>query len=217
MGFNLDFAFGSLELKNSIFLHLPRTGGSWVNHCLQNISHKIDPKNKIRLGHVPYYKLSKDQRKKFCFSFIRHPFDWYASCYNFSNNISKTKAFKHLSRVHLPFEIFRRLEYHEGTKADALTQYLMQTGFGIYHQSLDFFGLDYEIDFIGKYENLTEDLITALEMAGEDFDKEYIISASQYNPQKTKAPKIKFSDETKDLMYKFDRKIFDRFGYEWEK
>lgn len=199
MGFkleDLDFAFGSLELKNSIFLHLPRTGGSWVNHCLQSISHKIDPKNKIRFGHVPYYRLSEDQRKKFCFSFIRHPFDWYASCYHFSHNISKI---------------------HKGKKPNAFAHYLMQSGFGIYHQSLDFFGIDYEIDFIGKYENLMEDLITALEMAGEDFDKEYIISISQYNPQKTKATQINFSDKTKELIYKFDRKIFDRFGYEWKR
>lgn len=194
---HLDFSFGSLELKNCIFLHLPRTGGSWINYCLQNVSHKIDPKNKIRCGHVPYYSLSESQRKKFCFSFIRHPFDWYASCYHFSHNISKI---------------------YKGKKSpDEVAIHLMESGFGIYHQSLDFFGVDYEIDFIGKYENLTEDLITALEMAGEDFDKEYIMSVSDYIPQKTKAAKIEFSDKTKDTIHKFDRKIFDRFGYEWEK
>ena len=193
---DLEFPFGSLELKNSIFLHFPRTGGSWVNHCLQDISNKIDPDNETRFGHVPYYSLSESQINKFCFSFIRHPFDWYASIYHYAHNISKE---------------------HEGTKPDAFVHYFIQMGFGIYHQSLDFFGLDYEINFIGKYENLTEDLIVALEMAGEDFDKEYIRSVSCYNPQETKARKINFSNKTKKLIYKFDRKIFDRFEYRWTK
>jgi|TARA_R110000803_G_scaffold157124_1_gene221575 hypothetical protein len=186
----IETTFGSLELQKSLFFHLPRTGGSWINLALKDISVPIDPLKKVRYGHVPFYHCSN--HKKFSFSFIRNPFDWYKSLYSFFTNYNM------FSR---PCEI------------NVFVQDFILKGFGLYHNTLDFFGNDYEIDFIGKYENLTSDLIKAMTLAGEVFDKETILNLSQTVVGGYPKCEDRLNDTTKDLIYKFDKKVFDTFGY----
>ena len=128
---------------NTIFFHLPRTGGTWVTRSLeeafgeQAIKLNVDagwplPENGI---HVPPTRIVSPE--KFTFTFVRHPWDWYVSFF----------------QLGLP---------EEKTWGEFVDNYL-----GKYTELVKQFE---QVDFVGTTENLYFDLCNALELAGEDFD-----------------------------------------------
>jgi len=94
--------FFSNEDKKFIFIHIPKTGGTSVKKIL---SDKINICGfKINGELVKYNKnthigINKEQFEKykdyFKFVFVRHPYDWIKSYYNFHSN--KSKFYKNLT------------------------------------------------------------------------------------------------------------------------
>ena len=81
----------AIYLKNSVFLHIPKTGGTWVRLRLQEaglikrISHGNDfePGFGVNSIHnIPIYD-KEFQNKKTRFCFVRNPYTWYKSYYGY--------------------------------------------------------------------------------------------------------------------------------------
>lgn len=164
--------------------------------CLEYTSipfEEIDPSNEIRGGHTGYYY---KWQPGFSFSFIRNPFDWYKSLFKF--NIGTNV----------------RPEW-ERQDIDKFVRESVATGHSLTELARYFFGHNYEVSFIGKYENLTEDFIDALNFAVElnvEEDKIREYSGRVYNS----THKIEIEDytvETKNLIHSVDSYIFRRFKY----
>jgi len=82
-----------LITKNSIYLHLPKTGGTWVNHVLTPIA--IEQ----RSHHIPTDVVEHDN----VFCFVRNPWDWYVTLYQFFHHGSSSFNGEHnffLSETH---------------------------------------------------------------------------------------------------------------------
>lgn len=80
---------------------------------------------------------------------------------------------------------------------------------------------DIKMNFIGKTENLYPDLFIALKNAGETFDEKQfhnLVKESDTRESLTKwSNKQEYnreiSDKSKDIIYRSERWVFDKFGY----
>ncbi len=86
---------------------------------------------------------------------------------------------------------------------------------GIYSRSLhEFVGPpDQPIEFIGKYENLVEDLVTALQLAGEQFDPAAIRNLPPYNVSDKKSFPAAFTPALEAHVLAAEAEAVSRFRY----
>lgn len=69
---------------DACFLHIPKTGGKWVEQALRAAGISTKPANAIPLVHQRHaarFQLQDTYRYYFCF--VRHPAEWYASWWKF--------------------------------------------------------------------------------------------------------------------------------------
>lgn len=147
-------------LKNSIFYDVPKTGGSWVSEGLMAYN---DATFVYGTSHEPPDPNDKEiYNKRFTFTFIRHPVDWYKSYYA-SRVQAKTEEPNN-------FDDFLKRMF-SGRKT-----------FGVEWTSLtDYLKPFMKCDFVGTTENLGEDLIMALKMGGEAADKGNLLNRPWVN------------------------------------
>lgn len=139
---------------------------------------------------------------KFSFCFIRNPLDWFKSYWSFrmrngwhtkTHQIDQTCSSmdfnEFISRVleKMPGYCTRFFESYIGTKEKPL------------------------VSFVGRQENLTKDLISALNQAGEKFDKEAILKAPPVNCRGPYKPE--YDKDLKNEVIQTEIKFMRRFGY----
>ena len=154
----------SLLLRNSVFLHIPKTGGTWVKAALKRAG--------LIVGvHTNYHGTIEDMKEEPeaqglpMFAFVRRPDTWLASYWGY--RMATWKFNRDFDQVvfDTSFEKFVwncSLFVPQGLAFQHFQHYI---GEG-----------DSRIQHIGRIENLTEDLITILQETGEDFDPEVIRS-----------------------------------------
>jgi hypothetical protein len=150
----------SYFLPNSVFLHIPKTGGSWVKRVIQRAN--LDKKREDGAWHsvqiVP---------GKFTFAFVRHPATWYQSVWAYSWKEQHWHGHHQALRVAKDRDFSRFIE-------KIISRF-----------PKGFLGKFYEkwtqhCNFIGKYENMVEDTIKALKLAGEEFDENMVRDMESY-------------------------------------
>ena len=139
------------EYPNSIFYHLPKTGGTWVSNIFKEAGVKgrriivqNDSDTHYLMEHTPPVP-----RDKFSFTIWRNPTDWHIS------------LFTHLQKVNWAF--LKQL------KADTFIEYLEKCKEhypeGLAYRYMQDFK---DVDLILRTENLTEDILPILEREGID-------------------------------------------------
>lgn len=189
-----------LILPRSCFLHVPKTGGSWGKKAVEAAG--IDCLQFSPGGNQHARRCECPCPEKFMFAFVRHPLGFYRSYWQYK----MTCGWDPHNAID---ESCRSDDFHTFVTA-VLT--LMP---GIYGRSLqDFVGsAGNPINFIGKYENLVEDLITALLLAEEQFDAAAIRAIPPFNvSNKTDFPGI-FTPELEAAVLHSEASMIIRFGY----
>lgn len=169
----------AIILPKSIFFHVPKTGGTWVTVVLKDIfkdryqDYKPSPKHELnlRFEHITP-KDSEDRifKDRKSFGFVRNPIDWYTSFwkYRMKNNWDNNFVLDRECRS-TNLEIFVRNcldKYPEGFVSTLFKEFTE------------------DLDFVGKQENLKNDLLRFLEQSGEDIstkDKEVIEKTGKIN------------------------------------
>ena len=136
--------------KKSLFFHIPKTGGNWVRSALRA---SCDVQLELQ-DHTFPMRVTSDYYK---FCFVRHPLTWYKSFFNYRNS----RKWQSVKRMELDnyscgdFNVFikRVCKYTNGFLTSLFKKYTQ------------------DVDFVGKQENLVDDLVTALKSAGETFDE----------------------------------------------
>jgi hypothetical protein len=154
----------ALRTERLLFLHVPKTGGSYVAGALEGIlgaravdfSASDDPRE--RRGHAALRSFAGDEL--FTLAFIRHPLSWYRSFWSY--------------RMRRGWRMDHPLD--RAARSEDFNEFVT----GVTERMPGYLGLLFgefigpptqPIDFVGRYERLTDDLCTALRQAGETFDE----------------------------------------------
>lgn len=154
-----------LTKSNSIFLHIPKTGGTWFRHAIKasGVEHIETP---YQHGAVPlllrHSMTKEDLANRRIFTIVRHPVTWYQSRWCF--------------RVQYGWHAEHPLDMACAsndfpTFVDNVLKF-KPTGWvnWIYSQYNDHPAK--QVDFVARTENLIEDCVRILKELGEEFDEE---------------------------------------------
>ena len=181
-------------LPNSVFYHIPKTGGGWIREVFRNacLVHK-------QFGEVHATPLTAPVPEgRFSFTFVRHPCSllqsyWvYCMLGGWPKEIDNFQEFMWRSLEVNPGRVSRVYRYFVGENQD-------------------------QVDFIGRQESLTEDLIVALHLAGEDFEEEYVRDVPLINTGACMlewAYECRYTPELRRAVVESEKWAMEKFGYE---
>lgn len=231
----------ALILKDgSIFVHIPKTGGNWVTKVLysQNLvlasfgSHKHvdiphlftgvgESTRKVasrRLRNIPaQVRLMLDCQlhgKPFIFSFVRHPLTWYESW------------FKYMNQAKLGWREYGNMyslrDWHpcsalNGVGSTVFNEFIENVVSrypGFVTQMFDGYTVPGLVDYVGRQENLREDLIAVLAQRGLEFDPDAIRGTKNHG---VSAPPASLSTtwdpDLREQILKLEYASLVRYGY----
>jgi hypothetical protein len=199
-----------LLLPKSIFFHIPKTGGSYVTNALKRAFTKsykgVGSEKKhslnLRREHTPPSGVDKDLKNgRFLFAFVRDPKTWYQSMW----------AYRSYGGWDNPLFVLDT-ECKADTFDEFVNKVLERFPDGVMSRMVKEF--EEEMDFIGRQEHLTKDLIKALHLAGEDFEEHLILSTSPTNKMRPEyKDKIKYGWGTLKKLRKAEGWMYETFGY----
>lgn len=141
-----------------LFLHLPKTGGTWATSAMLAAGVPV-----LQPRSLPFHaNLAQTiaYRDRFSFAFVRHPLEFWRSYWAFRLRDGWDLDNQIDAQAHSPdFNVFvSRLAEHQPGAASALYEQFVGRRPG-------------DVDFVGRFERLVDDLVAALRLAGEPFDE----------------------------------------------
>jgi len=184
------------------FLHMPKTGGRWAMAAMLAAGVPA-----VRPEGVPGHANldeARDYADRFTFAFVRHPLDFWRSYWAFrmrdgwdpKSNIDQQAASP-------DFETFvnRVIERFPGAAGAVYETYVGPLG--------------NEIDFIGRFDHLADDLVAALRLAGEEFDEPALRACPPVNASDYALLPASYRPDTAERLADCERAAIERF-YFWD-
>lgn len=216
-------------LAKSIFVHIPKTGGTWVSDALRKCELEVIPQAKFTY-HITIQEISRSIKKdKQAFVFIRNPVTWYQSRWSDPH-----------CRWYQYFYVLKKASTEKRPKPNKWTR-CTQILYSINGKTIDEFDnfnlwlenllskrptwlIDYyklfigdkfnRIKNIGYYENIEEDLIKILSKIGEDFDPNVIRNITPRNMSHQGLKKLRlYTEENLKKVLKHSQSFMEHFGY----
>jgi len=221
----------AIILKNgSVFLHIPKTGGRWVGGVLYE-SGLVDYRLKPRHLDVPHYLQanhtqkslwrkfqdrlpgSKNKTPPVIFTFVRNPFKWYESWFKFMSR--DDQQWRHWGGPNSKFE-WHPVAALNGLGDTCFNQFVEN----VHQQQPGFVSHMYEqytktpISFIGKQEQLAEDLTAALSLSGIKLNPERLKSKPKFGVSWPQGPALEWDQALKKKIALDEYEGFTRYGYQ---
>ncbi len=197
-----------LLLNRSAFLHIPKTGGTWVRNVLSEMGlvRRLllyrDPALSIE-GVVPsHHTIIKDEdRPAVVFAFVRHPLTWYRSYWAWKSRMFAWNPYNPLDRscASADFETFVRnvIEvYPDGYLTRAYPFFLRHC------------------THAGRFEFLATDLMKILDLAGEPYDAEFIHGFPRQLCSAEHSRHLRYPADLAFKLMKIEGKICQKLGYQ---
>jgi hypothetical protein len=206
-------------LPNSVFLHVPKAGGTWVRQALKNTElvrgeltsrhSEESTEGKKRSWHmVPRDKSILQGKYVFCF--VRHPLTWYQSHWAFRTRRSNWNSGNILDKRCVLDCEKERMDFN-----DFIDNVIEEFPEGYLHWLYNFYAQ--HAVFVGKMENLQSDLVNALFMAGEDFDVGTIANTPRENVMPRKYHReVKYTTARAIKILELERKVIEKYGYNYQ-
>ena len=206
---------------NGLFLHIPKTGGSWVTSVLKecgliqsSYGHKHAGLEQVlfqeRLNHeklkgfryyVNPFKWVKNKpavsERPFVFCFVRDPIHWYESWWTYmcEHEWRDWGGVYDINHWH-PNAILNGLGDEDFNQ---FIRNVIQKRPGYVSELYSIYTRPY-IDFIGKTENLAQDLVKVLKFLDLDFDEEFIQTYGKVNASSLYKDKLKWDESLKTAL-----------------
>lgn len=160
----------AVTTPKTIFYHMPKTGGTWVQHSLLEAvegAKKLGADvgwraNETGIHISPRYL----KNNLFSFTFVRHPLDWYMSYFRFKNTPEPWTKYPDNGNI---------LSKH--CAADDPNEFIdnvrRELPYGYYTALVKQFE---DVDYVGRQENLYFDLLDALDQAEQEYDESKILN-----------------------------------------
>lgn len=190
----------ALLLKNSIFYHIPKTGGRWVGSVLRDMGlvkrEYLQPGIRWPLNlveeHVSPARAKKNVVKDlFSFAFVRNPITWYQSFWKYKNNSTWDEPY---------------VKYGSSDFNEFMTKIMLITP-GFLTQMYREFD---KVSYMGRLENLRSDLRAILDSLGENYSDSLIFEAPSLGASSTKV-NIEYDPKILKKMKKLERWIFKKY------
>jgi hypothetical protein len=199
-------------LPNSVFIHIPKTGGTWVGEMLKKqglfleelLAKKTEPNFLLHSAHNVPLRNKEFQTRPHRFCFVRNPLSWYRSYWIFHNSIrwNNDTCISRLNDKFFEKYIKNIVEYCSKNKTSFL--------FDLYFMFTKY------CTFIGKQETLRADIITALTQANESFREKIIrdqVSVNIYHSKEI-AKSAVYTKAMQEDIISADSKCFEFYGYD---
>lgn len=197
----------NLLLKNSSFIHIPKCGGTFLNNVINRLELVYTMYRQPQNGHLYLHQMNNIE-DKYNFTFVRHPYTWWPSFWNWS----KKDRFSFMERKCPDFDtwVVDYGPFWMGQYTRLVQRYIGED---------PLYPHKYRMHYIGKSENLKADLLTALTNANENFNKNaYSDIFTKIEADEKLCNKQDYSrnisDASKEIIYNTERYVFDRFNYE---
>ncbi|MDQ3537557.1 MAG: sulfotransferase family protein [Actinomycetota bacterium] len=199
---------------NALFVHLPKTGGSFVSHILRGV---LD----LRVESTGYKHSHKDlvgplrlKQQPFTFSFVRHPLSWYRSYWQMAMRRPRGKRWHYYQRNtlwHPNWEIDPR---HGSDDFATWIRNVSQRGDYLYDTYRLYTGRDThdEIDFIGSQERLLDDLCAVLDIIKVPYRRARLEAVEPVNDSGSAVP-ASYDDELLGLVLAAEQRCLNAYGY----
>ncbi|MEQ8822379.1 MAG: sulfotransferase family 2 domain-containing protein [Sumerlaeia bacterium] len=224
----------ALMLKcGAVFLHVPKTGGSWVTEVLQGcdlVAYEVGAKHGYLDQVLEYPKIFSQQNFKRClkrgpfwhqevmqafkFGIVRHPLKWYESWFKYLGGRWEIHT-QNRNNCH-KWSMNLLIEESADDDFNAFVRKLNERCPGFATRCFDrYFGP--EVNFVGRCENLVDDLISALDLCNASYDEDRIRNWPRVNESPCLAGKPKWDPELKVLVERLEAPGFIKYGYELER
>lgn len=228
----------AIKLKDgSEFIHIPKTGGSWVSQVLHtnglvveylghkhasydlNLFHgRLAPRHVLATYARTLWRRAVSRRTGkpvleppvFRFAFVRHPLAWYESHWKFMQGLGWNDWGVINSR-----EYWHPCSALNGLGSDDFNQFIrnvVRTRPG-YVSELFFAFTKLGINAIGKNENLKNDFLKIMAMRRIPIDTAALDKMGRVNASKVKADQIHWDPELRDLVMRLEMPALVHFGY----
>ncbi len=195
--------------SDSLFLHIPKTGGTWVEEALKASGVEAEYAKAIsnvtwRHSLVSQYTQAYD----FVFTFVRHPISWYESWWKFQTSLS---WIEHEPGVWHPQRVLGKCasnNFAEFTLSciEQEPAYVSR----MYEWYIGPPGCEF-VNFIGHYERLTDDLARVLRLLSQEFDEEVLSTCSPVNVSSKQHGEPVWDKELKARMLALEAPAIERF------
>ena len=190
-----------LIFENAVFLHVPKTGGTWVKTAVTNAGipfeeYIVDDDIHGDLSYCPH-------RDRFIFAFVREPLSLYQAYWRFKI----MAGWDHRN----PFDLdcaaptFDRFVENVLQLEPAWCSRMFEDYVG--RTPAD------EINFVGRYESLGDDLVRALGMIGSSFDERTIRMTPPVNISNVNHELTRWTPELAARVRSSEQRAILRFGY----
>lgn len=185
------------DKKKFAFVHVHKTAGSSIrNFLLNHFYNEVRDQYETHATIEQLHKLDPKTKEYFTFAFVRNPWDWQVSLYHY------VKQTKNHPRHHIVSKLTfsEYLDWwtspeHVKKARHRQSDYLLKSG-------------ELAVDYIGRFENLSEDFNKILNKIGVSSNKLPHINRSK----RPLSYREMYSDETQELVAKYwadDIKLFN--------
>ena len=102
----------SVRLPHCVFIHIPRTGGLWVQAVIERLGIKCQILKGDIDSHLPVTELPEHWQTVPAFSFVRHPWEWVKSRWSHALELDTYGNYRHYG-IHREFDECVRPSFQE--------------------------------------------------------------------------------------------------------